>query len=51
MLTNTSAMEEPMNRPEKELEMDKLQDDIENGKLYEEEIKESDANLKPGADN
>ncbi|MCI4394637.1 hypothetical protein PGIGA_G00171380 [Pangasianodon gigas] len=46
----------PINGPEKELEKDKLQDDLEKSKLHEEEpdakseVKESHANLKPGDD-
>lgn len=53
---HTSALEEPMNRPEKELEKDKLRDDFENGKLYQEdpdakgEIKESDCSVKAADD-
>ncbi|KAB5522714.1 hypothetical protein PHYPO_G00162650 [Pangasianodon hypophthalmus] len=46
----------PINGPEKELEKDKLRDDLEKSKLHEEEpdakseVKESHANLKPSDD-
>lgn len=46
----------PMNNPEKTLEKDQLQDDPEKSQLHEDEtdpksdLKESDANLKPGDD-
>lgn len=56
---HSSAQEElqPINRPEEEPEKDELHEDLEKSKLHEEdgdtksEVKESDANLKPGDDN